>query len=115
MTYNRNNYVFFYYFPLLKQQTRKSNKQNQPKPQSEIQANQARQAAALALRNATMIKHEGDDDDDEEDNSRRRHGRRGGNRHKRHDYGKRHGKLSSTNNNMNNAEQAEQASGSNKR
>lgn len=64
-----------------------------------------------------MIRNEENGDDDEEDNSRRRHGRRGGNRHKRHlhDYGKRHSKSSGTNNNVTDAEKAEQASGSNKR
>lgn len=67
----------------LLQQPRKSKKSsNKPQP-TEQQLNQARQAAALALRNATMVKNDDEEEEDDEENDRRRHhGRRGGNRHK---------------------------------
>lgn len=69
----------FVQFAIL-QQPRKSKKApSKPQP-TEQQLNQARQAAALALRNATMGKNDDEDEDDEEENDRRRHGRRGGNR-----------------------------------
>ncbi|XP_031625431.1 E3 ubiquitin-protein ligase RNF25 [Contarinia nasturtii] len=100
------------------EQPRKSKKTSKPQP-TEQQMNQARQAAALALRNATMVKNDDEDDDDDEENDRRRHGygRRGGNRHKNAAH-KRNGhhhnhraqtKIAGTNND------AEQASGSTKR
>lgn len=86
-----------------------------PQP-TEMQLNQARQAAALALRNATMVKDDDEDENDEDENDRRRHyGRRGGNRHKNATH-KRNGhhqralaKVSGPNNDT------EQASGSSKR
>lgn len=81
-----------------------------------MQLNQARQAAALALRNASMGNNEDADDDDEENDRRRHHGRRGGNRHKysahkRNSYHnqKATSKISSANNDI------DEASGSNKR
>lgn len=102
------------------QQPRKSKKSsNKPKP-TEQELNQARQAAALALRNATMVKNDEDEEDDDEENDRRRHhGRRGGNRHKNaphkrnghhHNHRAQAAKISGNANN-----DADQASGSTKR
>lgn len=81
-----------------------------------MQLNQARQAAALALRNATMVRNEEDEDDDDEENDRRRHhGRRGGNRHKNAAH-KRIGHHNRTQTKINSANNdTEQASGSTKR
>lgn len=108
------------YFFNVMQQARKSSKRSAAKPRpTEMQLNQARQAAALALRNATMVKNEDEDEDDEDDNDRRRHhGRRGGNRFKNSEKHRRNGhhhnqkaaaKIGGENND------SEQASGSNKR
>lgn len=109
------------------QQSRKANKKSSKKPQpTEQQLNQARQAAALALRNATMVKNEDEDDeDDDDDGDRRRHGRRGGSRHKNAAH-KRNGHDNHHHNRNQRIQQAtkiaagtnndtEQASGSNKR
>lgn len=89
-----------------------------------MQANQARQAAALKLRNATMAENGGggggddedEDDDDDDDDKRRRHGRRGGNRHKNKrsfHASSRHGKCATATGAS--VEHADEASGSHKR